>query len=95
MATLERRQYLTRLPDLLDWTELPRAAMLPFAPGHAFRVEDYAEDGRYVVRAELPGLDPARDIEITATYKQGILGVSVPVTEAKTQARKVEITTAS
>ncbi|MDQ2876374.1 MAG: Hsp20/alpha crystallin family protein [Actinomycetota bacterium] len=66
MATLERRQYLTRLPDLLDWTELPRAAMLPFAPGHAFRVEDYAEDGRYVVRAELPGLDPARDIEITA-----------------------------
>ncbi|MDQ2876373.1 MAG: HSP20 family small heat-shock protein [Actinomycetota bacterium] len=32
---------------------------------------------------------------MTATYKQGILEVSVPVTEAKTQARKVEITTAS
>jgi HSP20 family molecular chaperone IbpA len=30
-----------------------------------FRVEDYIKDNTYVVRAELPGMDPDKDIEIT------------------------------
>ena len=29
------------------------------------RVEDFAASGRYVVRAELPGFDPDKDIEVT------------------------------
>jgi len=40
--------------------------LLPFGPGQTFRVEDYTEDGTYVVRAELPGLDPDKDIDVTA-----------------------------
>lgn len=33
----------------------------------AIRVEDYVDDGSYVVRAELPGIDPDRDVEITVS----------------------------
>jgi HSP20 family molecular chaperone IbpA len=35
------------------------------ASGSAMPVEDYIRDGQYELRAELPGLDPERDIEIT------------------------------
>jgi len=66
MAKLARRQSGTRLPDLFDWMESPWATLLPFGPGQTFRVEDYTEDGTYVVRAELPGLDPDKDIDVTA-----------------------------
>lgn len=29
------------------------------------RVEDFIEDGTYVLRAEIPGIDPDRDVEVT------------------------------
>lgn len=54
-----------RFPDLLDWLDSPWSAVLPFGPAHAFRVEDYTEDGKYMIRAELPGLDPEKDVEVT------------------------------
>jgi HSP20 family molecular chaperone IbpA len=28
------------------------------------RIEDYVEDGTYVVRAEVPGVDPEKDLEV-------------------------------
>jgi HSP20 family molecular chaperone IbpA len=31
----------------------------------AFRVEEMVQDNGYVIRAELPGLDPEKDIEVT------------------------------
>jgi HSP20 family protein len=37
----------------------------PFGEHHAVRIEDYRDNGTYVVRAELPGLDPEKDITIT------------------------------
>jgi len=57
---LARRRSSAELPDLFDWLESQWASLLPFAWGQAFRLEDYADDGRYEVRAELPGLDPER-----------------------------------
>ncbi len=137
MAKLARRQSSVRFPDLFDWQDSPWASLLRFPPGQTFRVEDYVKDDRYVVRAELPGLDPEKDIEvtveagtltiraerreeheephrsefrygsltrsvtlpagadaekITASYDKGILEVTVPFSEAKTQGRRVEIT---
>jgi HSP20 family protein len=65
MAKLVRRQGV--MPDMLDWLDMPWATLLPFAPNQAFRVEDYVKDDRYVVRAELPGVDPDQDIEVTVT----------------------------
>jgi HSP20 family protein len=35
------------------------------ASGAAVPVEDYIRNGQYELRAELPGLDPERDVEIT------------------------------
>ena len=32
---------------------------------HLIRVEDKIEDGHYVIRAEMPGLDPDKDVKIT------------------------------
>lgn len=63
MAEVARRQSL--LPDLLDWLNAPWAPLLPFTAAQTFRVEDYVEDGNYVVRAELPGMDPDEDVDIT------------------------------
>lgn len=66
MAKIARKETPTRFPDLLEWLDTPWSSLLPFGAGQTFRVEDYAQDGNYVIRAELPGLDPGRDIEIRA-----------------------------
>lgn len=36
-----------------------------FLEGAAIHVEEFVEDGTFVLRAELPGIDPDRDVEIT------------------------------
>ena len=43
----------------------PLAGLRPVIDTHVMRLEDEVKDGRYVVRAEMPGVDPAKDIEIT------------------------------
>ena len=44
--------------------ELAELNWFPMA-GPAIRMEEHHDADRYVVRAELPGIDPARDIDIT------------------------------
>ena len=48
---------------------------------HAIRVEESEEDGTYTVKAELPGIDPDKDIEITVDA--GVLTVHAERTEEK------------
>ena len=54
------------LAEMLEWLDLagPRGrkgvGLAPFV-----RVEDFVEDGSYVLRAEVPGLDPDKDVEVT------------------------------
>ena len=52
-------------PDLADWLESPveRTAAVP--DDQVFRLEETIRDDHYVVPAELPGLDPENDIEVT------------------------------
>ena len=33
--------------------------------GPPIRIEDFVAEGRYVVRAELPGIDPGKDAEVS------------------------------
>ncbi|QFG21283.1 Hsp20/alpha crystallin family protein [Actinomadura sp. WMMB 499] len=66
MGTLQRREHRGLLPDLFDWVEAP-VGMLRTGTEPAMRVEDYREDGDHIVRAELPGIDPEKDVEITVT----------------------------
>jgi HSP20 family protein len=55
------------IPDLFDWLETPWPAFLPFGSSQTVRVEDYTEDGNYVIRAELPGIDPEKDVEVSVS----------------------------
>jgi predicted unusual protein kinase regulating ubiquinone biosynthesis (AarF/ABC1/UbiB family)/HSP20 family molecular chaperone IbpA len=69
MAKLSRPQAPERFravfPDLADWLESPWTGPPPFLTSHVFRLEETIRDNRYVIRAELPGLDPENDIEVT------------------------------
>jgi HSP20 family protein len=57
-----------RVPNLLDWVESAwpslTAARSVFGT-HLIRVEDKMEDDHYVIRAELPGINPDNDVKIT------------------------------
>ena len=69
MAQLPRPQapaiFRALFPGLVDWLESPWAGPPQFTAAQSFRVEEVARDNHYVIRAELPGLDPERDIEVT------------------------------
>ncbi len=69
MAKLPRPQaparFRARFPDLAGWLESPWTGPPPFLAGHVFRLEEAIRDDCYVIRAELPGLDPDNDIEVT------------------------------
>jgi len=54
-----------RFPDLLDWLDSPWPGMLPFGQNPTFRIEEFTDDGKYMIRAELPGLDPQQDVDVT------------------------------
>jgi HSP20 family molecular chaperone IbpA len=54
------------VPDLFDLFEMPLTALRPFA-GQAIRIEDTVQDDKYVIRAEIPGIDPDKDLEISLT----------------------------
>lgn len=65
MATLARRTP-TSWGEMLDWLESgPNLALRGLT--HGIRVEDFVEDDTYVLRAELPGVDPDKDIEVEVT----------------------------
>lgn len=72
MSALTRRETRGLFPDLFDWLESPFAVLRPFS-AQPIRMEDYIEDGHYVVRAELPGIDPEKQIEVTVS--KGILTI--------------------
>lgn len=71
MTMLTRRDSRGPL-DLFEWLEAPWTVLRPVG-GHPVRVEDYVQDGRYVVRAELPGIDPEKDLDVTVS--KGILTI--------------------
>lgn len=69
-----------RLRRLLDWDG---------QLGHWMRIEELRDDDELVVRAELPGIDPERDVEITC--EEGMLHISAHREErhAKRSGREV------
>lgn len=48
--------------DVSDWFEIDFPRPMPM-----IRLEDKISDQEYVLRAELPGLDPDKDLQITMT----------------------------
>lgn len=72
MTDLAHRDTTSLFPDLFAWLEGPFVSPRPVA-AQPMRMEEHVADGRYVVRAELPGVDPDKDIEVTVA--KGILTV--------------------
>ncbi|MED5800017.1 Hsp20/alpha crystallin family protein [Gordonia sp. Z-3] len=137
-TTTSRRTGHSLLPDIAEFFgAVPTFATL-HADRHLIRVEDEMGEDKYVVRAELPGLDPAKDVEVTvhdglltisatrtqkketdgrsefsygsfsrtvslpgghvqdqmkADYHDGILTVTVPISEPEASAKKIDVTT--
>ena len=65
MSTITRRSTHGPFEEIFDWLESPLAAIRP--AGRAMRIEDFVQDDRYVLRAELPGMDPEKDINVTVS----------------------------
>ncbi len=65
MNTILRRDPRTVIPDFIDWFEEPFLTLRPYL-GQPIRIEDYTEDGHYVVRAEIAGIDPEKELEVSA-----------------------------
>lgn len=53
-------------PRLVDWfdTLMPADVGLRSRYTHTIRVEEFTRNGDFVVRAELPGIDPEKDIDV-------------------------------
>jgi len=64
---------LTRKRGTLMLHDLADLSWFPFVEP-VIRIEEYQKDGKYVVRAEIPGIDPAKDISITTD--DGLLRLS-------------------
>lgn len=76
------RSWLSELSDA--FTGLPWAGLRPtVGENQLIRVEEEVQDGHYLVRAELPGMDPAKDVDITVC--DGTLTIKAERTE-KTEA---------
>jgi HSP20 family protein len=72
MSTVTLR---TRSLVPIDW---PGFAWLPLG-GSAIRIEEFLDGRDYVVRAELPGIDPSKDLHVAVA--DGVLGIKVERTE--------------
>ncbi len=56
--------------DLLRWPVFP---LLGLTRDFPMRLEEFDEDGHLVVRAEMPGVDPDKDLEVTV--EDGLLTI--------------------
>ncbi|MFF0862016.1 Hsp20/alpha crystallin family protein [Nonomuraea sp. NPDC003560] len=86
MSLPERRDVRLPFPELMEWLEQPMFGFRPF--GQILRVEDYIAEGRYVLRAELPGVDPDKDVEIVVDDR--VLHIRAEKTRRTTEPHRSE-----
>jgi HSP20 family molecular chaperone IbpA len=63
-------------------------SLRPVLGNHVIRVEDGMKDGIYELRAEIPGVDPAKDVDITV--RDGVLTIKAERTEKKESSGRSE-----
>ncbi|RDI60437.1 Hsp20/alpha crystallin family protein [Nocardia pseudobrasiliensis] len=81
----------TLLADIEDMWNAAAAPLTAWAPAfgtHLIRVEDAIEDGHYVVRAEIPGIDPVKDVEVSV--RDRYLTIKAERTEKKEEKGRSE-----
>lgn len=90
MNSLVRRER-NPFAELVDWieSELPGfGGFRPFSGLQMLRVEDFLDEQEYVVRAELPGIDPDRDLDLTV--QDGVLTLKAERKEERTEPHRSE-----
>ncbi|MFJ2666384.1 Hsp20/alpha crystallin family protein [Nocardia fluminea] len=92
MSLLPAHRPHSLLPELTDWfSGFPATQNLrPLFEGRLIKVEDEVADGKYLVRAELPGVDPAKDIDVTV--RDGVLTIKAERSERTTTKGRTEFT---
>jgi HSP20 family protein len=81
------RSFWPDIPELFEG--FPSWARLrPTFGGHIIRVEDEMKEGNYELRAEIPGVDPAKDVDITV--RDGVLTIKAERTEKKESSGRSE-----
>ncbi|RVW01897.1 Hsp20/alpha crystallin family protein [Rhodococcus xishaensis] len=79
-------------PMMPDWSDLVARfeSMPPWTSveGHMIRVEEHLDADRYTVRAELPGVDPAKDVDISV--REGQLTIKAERAEKKEEGTRSE-----
>lgn len=85
MSMLTRREQRGLFPELLELLDVPLGTMRMQA--QSIRFEDYVKNDRYVLRAELPGIDP-EDIEIDVN--NGILTIRAERREEEREQQRTE-----
>ncbi|MEV0973645.1 Hsp20/alpha crystallin family protein [Microtetraspora glauca] len=88
MGAIARRESGWPFPDLLELLESPMMGLRSSA--ELIRIEDYVDRDRdrYVVRAELPGIDPDKDVDITLT--NGVLEIRAEKTQETRERHRSE-----
>lgn len=72
MSALTRKGSRGQFLDLFELLEPPYALQHPFG-GQAMPIEERIQNGRYEVRAEMPGINPQKQAEVTVA--KGILTI--------------------
>ncbi|HEU4544224.1 MAG TPA: Hsp20/alpha crystallin family protein [Jiangellaceae bacterium] len=85
MATLVRPGPRGMWPELFELLESP---FTTFRTQQMIRLEEFTEEGRYVLRAELPGIDPEKDVEVTVS--DGMLTIHGERKEEEKEGRRTE-----
>ena len=94
MVKTDPRSMLAIRPDpfprLMDWFEnlIPSETGVRFGYAHTIRVEEFRRDGTFIVRAELPGIDPDKDVEVTVA--DGLLTIRGQREEKRTDDTRSE-----
>lgn len=84
-----RRPGHSLLPDFQQlWDMLPAMGTLRPFDQHAIRVEDRVEQNRYLLRAELPGIDVDKDLDITVS--NGLLTIAAQRSEEQAEKDRSE-----
>lgn len=88
MTEPSRRQGSTTWPNIFDWFDEGLPSL--FRPGttQAIRVEERVDDDRYVLRAELPGIDPQRDVDVSVS--EGVLTITAERRQETEEAHRSE-----
>lgn len=83
MGNLAVQQHRPFWPEVADFfSGLPAWTNLrPTLGGHVIKVEDEIKDGNYQLQAEIPGVDPDKDVDVTV--RNGVLTIKAERSEKK------------